>query len=48
MIASNDNNHSEPGGDSSDESAMNSALMDIGVMDAAYHDGWSPARPLCA
>jgi hypothetical protein len=39
MIAPNDSNHSEPGGDSSDESAMTGAPADIGVIEAAYHDG---------
>jgi hypothetical protein len=39
MIAPNDSDHSEPGGDSSDESAMNGAPTDIGVIEAAYHDG---------
>jgi hypothetical protein len=39
MIASNDNNHSEPDDDSSQEPAMNGASTDIGVIEAAYHDG---------
>jgi hypothetical protein len=39
MIASNDNVHSEPHADSSEEPAMNGASMDIGAIEAAYHDG---------
>jgi hypothetical protein len=38
MIASNDNNHSEPH-DSGEEPAMNGASMGIGAIEAAYHDG---------
>jgi len=38
MIASNDNNHSEPH-DSGEEAAMNGASMGIGAIEAAYHDG---------
>jgi hypothetical protein len=39
MIASNDNNHSEPGDDSGEERVMSGASTDSGVIEAAYHDG---------
>ena len=39
MIASNDNNHSEPYDNCSHEPAMNGASTDIRVIEAAYHDG---------
>ena len=39
MIASNDNNHSEPHDNCSHEPAMNGASTDIRVIEAAYHDG---------
>ena len=39
MIASNDNNHSEPHDNCSHEPARNGASTDIRVIKAAYHDG---------
>ena len=39
MIASNDNNPSEPHDTGSHEPAMNGASTDIRVIEAAYHDG---------
>jgi hypothetical protein len=39
MIASNENNHSEPHDDRSEELAMNGVYTDSGVIEAAYHDG---------
>ena len=39
MIASNDNNHSEPHDASSQEPSRNGASTDIDVIEAAYHDG---------